>query len=208
MNRDPRSILPLNPRAFYILVSLAQEPAHGYAIGKAVEAATDGTVRFTAGTLYPLIRQMLADGLIAESSAFDEDPRRRTYRLTPGGRRSRKPRRSGSFKRFGWRNPATCCRSSSRLIAMLRSLAALLIYAYPREFRQEYRRTGARTLRRRLHRLAHRAENRCADAAKRLACAPKISGATSPFAVRVLRKAPLFTAVVVGTLGRNRLQTG
>lgn len=87
MLRDPRSVLPLNPRAFYILVSLAQGPAHGYAIGKEVETTTGGTVRLTAGTLYPLIRQMLADGLIALASSGDDDPRRRSYRLTPWGKK-------------------------------------------------------------------------------------------------------------------------
>jgi DNA-binding PadR family transcriptional regulator len=88
MARDPRSLLPLNPRAFYILLALAGEESHGYAIAKNVEAATNGVVRMTAGTLYPLIRQMLADGWIAECGAGrDQDPRRRMYRLTPWGTR-------------------------------------------------------------------------------------------------------------------------
>lgn len=88
MARDPRSLLPLNPRAFYILLALAAQESHGYAIAKSVEAATDGVVRLTAGTLYPLIRQMLADGWIAESASDrDQDPRRRLYRLTPWGTR-------------------------------------------------------------------------------------------------------------------------
>lgn len=88
MARDPRSVLPLNPRAFYILLALAGEESHGYAIAKSVEAATDGVVRLSAGTLYPLVRQMLADGWIAEcGAARDQDQRRRMYRLTPWGRR-------------------------------------------------------------------------------------------------------------------------
>lgn len=88
MARDPRSLLPLNPRAFYILLALASGESHGYAVAKSVEAATDGVVRLTAGTLYPLIRQMLADGWIAEfDTGRDRDPRRRMYRLTPWGTR-------------------------------------------------------------------------------------------------------------------------
>lgn len=88
MARDPRMALPLNPRAFYILLALAAEESHGYAIAKSAEAATDGVIRLTAGTLYPLIRQMLADGWIAECGpARDQDPRRRLYRLTPWGTR-------------------------------------------------------------------------------------------------------------------------
>jgi DNA-binding PadR family transcriptional regulator len=88
MARDPRSALPLNPRAFYVLLALAKQESHGYAIAKDVEAATDGIVRLTAGTLYPLVRQMLADGWIAECGpSRDQDPRRRSYRLTPWGTR-------------------------------------------------------------------------------------------------------------------------
>lgn len=88
MARDPRLLLPLNPRAFYILLVLAAEESHGYAIAKNVEAATEGVVRLTAGTLYPLIRQMLADGWIAECGVSrDQDPRRRMYRLTAWGTR-------------------------------------------------------------------------------------------------------------------------
>lgn len=86
MARDPRSALPLNPRAFYVLVAVARGDNHGYAISKEVEAATDGIVRLTAGTLYPMIKQMLADGWISESAATrNQDPRRRTYRITPWG---------------------------------------------------------------------------------------------------------------------------
>lgn len=78
---------PLNPRAFYILLSLAQEDRHGYAIAKAVETITDETVRLTPGTLYPLIRQLLDDGWILELGEDAHDPRRRRYRLSALGRR-------------------------------------------------------------------------------------------------------------------------
>jgi DNA-binding PadR family transcriptional regulator len=88
MARDPRSVLPLNPRAFYILLALSSGESHGYAIAKDVEIATDGVVRLTPGTLYPLVRQMLADGWIAECGmSREQDPRRRSYRLTPWGTR-------------------------------------------------------------------------------------------------------------------------
>lgn len=80
-------LLPLNPRTFYVLLSLAEEDRHGYAISKAVEAITQGSVRLTPGTLYPSIRQLELDGWIAELPEDAEDPRRRRYRLTPLGRR-------------------------------------------------------------------------------------------------------------------------
>ncbi len=87
MPGDLSSLLPLNPRAFYVLLSLAEEERHGYAIAKAVENITNGSVRLTPGTLYPLIRQMLVDGWIVELETTGEDARRRPYRLSPLGRR-------------------------------------------------------------------------------------------------------------------------
>jgi DNA-binding PadR family transcriptional regulator len=77
----------MNPRVFYILLSLAQEERHGYAIAKAVESITDGAVRLTPGTLYPLMRQLLLDGWIVELGEDAHDPRRRRYRLSALGRR-------------------------------------------------------------------------------------------------------------------------
>ena len=84
---DVSGALPLSPRAFYVLVALAEEDTHGYALSKRVETMSGGTVRITGGTLYPLIRQMLDDGWIVETAAAPGDPRRRAYRLTPRGRR-------------------------------------------------------------------------------------------------------------------------
>jgi len=84
---DVESLIPLNPRVFYILLSLAEEERHGYAIAKAVETITDGAVRLTPGTLYPLIRQLLVDGWILELGEDAHDPRRRRYRLSALGKR-------------------------------------------------------------------------------------------------------------------------
>jgi len=90
MAADPRSLLPLSPAAFYILVALAEGERHGYSITKEVEAATEGAIRLGAGTLYRLIREMLADGWIREvgERGDGDDPvsRRRYYALKPWGR--------------------------------------------------------------------------------------------------------------------------
>jgi DNA-binding PadR family transcriptional regulator len=74
---------------FHILMSLAEEERHGYAIIKDVEASTDGELRLSPGTLYRSIQRMLEEGLIVESNrrpakALD-DERRRYYRITPAG---------------------------------------------------------------------------------------------------------------------------
>jgi DNA-binding PadR family transcriptional regulator len=85
---DVREVLPLNPKTFHVLLALAGGERHGYAIAKAIEAETDGMIRLTPGTLYPLIRQMLVDGWLVEVDAGNgDDPRRRLYRLSALGKR-------------------------------------------------------------------------------------------------------------------------
>ncbi|MDI7277964.1 MAG: PadR family transcriptional regulator [Anaerolineae bacterium] len=89
--RPVESLLPLTPAAFHILLALADEERHGYAIMKEVAAQTEGRMRMGPGTLYGSIKRMLAAGLIAESDERPDpeldDERRRYYRLTSLGRR-------------------------------------------------------------------------------------------------------------------------
>jgi DNA-binding PadR family transcriptional regulator len=89
--RDPAAYLPLSAAVFHVLLSLADDDQHGYAIIKDVARRTDGNVALSTGTLYGIIKRLLADGLIVESrrrpAAADDDERRRYYRLTPFGRR-------------------------------------------------------------------------------------------------------------------------
>jgi DNA-binding PadR family transcriptional regulator len=82
--RDPLSFLPLSQAMFYVLVALADGQTHGYAILKDVAQLTSGEVRLSTGTLYGIIKRLLADGLVHERSA--DDPRRRAYELTAFGR--------------------------------------------------------------------------------------------------------------------------
>lgn len=87
---DPTHLLPLQPAAFHILVSLAEMNRHGYSIMQEVAERTNGEVKLHAGTLYSTLKKLLADGLIREvdsrSSDENHDQRRRYYRLTPFGR--------------------------------------------------------------------------------------------------------------------------
>ena len=82
-------MLPLLPATFHILVALADEDRHGYAIIQDVAARTGGSIRLSPGTLYRSIQRMLEDGLIVETderpSPEDDDERRRYYRLTTLG---------------------------------------------------------------------------------------------------------------------------
>ena len=83
--RDQSQALPLSEAVLLILLSMAEEPRHGYAILKDVEDLSQGRVRLSTGTLYGALRRLLDDGWI-ERFAEDEAPRdRQAYRLTGHG---------------------------------------------------------------------------------------------------------------------------
>ena len=81
---------PLTPAMFHVLLALAGEDMHGYAILKEVELRTAGEVKLSTGTLYGIIKRLLSDGLIEElrqrPAAGEDDERRRYYRLSRQGR--------------------------------------------------------------------------------------------------------------------------
>lgn len=76
---------------FQILLALADEERHGYAIGREIADRTGGEVQLGPGTLYGSIKRMVASGLIEESDERPDpeldDERRRYYRITALGRR-------------------------------------------------------------------------------------------------------------------------
>ena len=86
---DSDTALPLTPAMFHVLLALAGDDLHGYAILKEVELRNSGEVKLSTGTLYGIIKRLLNDGLIAElrqrPAASEDDERRRYYRLTPKG---------------------------------------------------------------------------------------------------------------------------
>jgi DNA-binding PadR family transcriptional regulator len=81
--------LPLNHADFHILLALADDDRHGYAIMLHVEELTEGAVRLGPGTLYTSIKRLLASGLITETGDRPDeeldDQRRRYYRLSKLG---------------------------------------------------------------------------------------------------------------------------
>jgi DNA-binding PadR family transcriptional regulator len=83
--------VPLTAPVFHILVALAEEERHGYAIMQDVAAQTDGALQLGPGTLYGCLKRMVAAGLVAESeerpTAGNDDERRRYYEMTHLGRR-------------------------------------------------------------------------------------------------------------------------
>jgi DNA-binding PadR family transcriptional regulator len=87
---DLRALLPLPEAAFHILVALADQDRHGYAIMQDVASRTDGRLKLSPGTLYGSIKRLLGEGLIVETdtpkSQSTDDERRRYYRTTKFGR--------------------------------------------------------------------------------------------------------------------------
>jgi DNA-binding PadR family transcriptional regulator len=82
-----RGLLPLSSAVFYILLALAEGERNGAAITKEVEDMTAGAVTLPPGTLYRLIKQLVADRWIDEAPGDSDDQRRRYYCLTPRGRK-------------------------------------------------------------------------------------------------------------------------
>lgn len=87
----PEAFLPLTPVAFEILLSVADQPRHGYSILLDIETRSLGTIVLHAGTLYRALARLLESELIEEldsppdGDAGADDERRRYYRLTVRG---------------------------------------------------------------------------------------------------------------------------
>jgi len=86
-----RKLDPLPSAAFQILLSLADEDLHGYAIMRQVEEQTAGRMRLGPGTLYSSIQALLEEKCIEEVDQREDTSlnheRRRYYRLTAAGRK-------------------------------------------------------------------------------------------------------------------------
>ncbi len=77
---------PLGEPSFFILLSLAAGPRHGYAVLKDVEEVSAGRVTLSVSTLYTTLGRLQEQGLIARSDDGEEEPApglpRKVYRLT------------------------------------------------------------------------------------------------------------------------------
>jgi DNA-binding PadR family transcriptional regulator len=89
---DPKSLLPLTPAVFHILLVLVDGELHGYGIMQQIKAISRGALNIGPGTLYRSIQQMIDKNLIVEvGERVDpklDDERRRYYRLTEFGQRT------------------------------------------------------------------------------------------------------------------------
>jgi len=79
---------PITEPVLLILLSLATQPRHGYAILRDTEQISDGRVRLSTGTLYGALRRLLDDGWIERYKDDDTSRGKQSYRLTSLGRRN------------------------------------------------------------------------------------------------------------------------
>ena len=81
----------INEPTFFILLSLASGPKHGYAVLKDTEELSRGKVSLSTSTLYTALNRLLNQGLIERSDAVQNwsgpGLPRKVYRLNERGRR-------------------------------------------------------------------------------------------------------------------------
>lgn len=71
-----------------ILRAASWRPAHGYAIARWIEQATDDVLRIEEGSLYPALHRLELNGLITSEWAASENNRRaKYYSITIAGRK-------------------------------------------------------------------------------------------------------------------------
>ena len=89
MREEVSPFLPLSPATLHILLSLASEEMHGYAIMQEVQRQSEGKYKLGPGTLYDNLQKLMDRGLVEELGRRPEedDPRRRYYKLSSLGRR-------------------------------------------------------------------------------------------------------------------------
>jgi DNA-binding PadR family transcriptional regulator len=104
---DVQDQLPLTETTFFILLSMASDSRHGYAIMKDVAELSDNRIRLSAGTLYGALARLLEQAWIErlDSDEPDESGRpRKEYKLTGFGRRilTAETRRLRSLVTLAW----------------------------------------------------------------------------------------------------------
>lgn len=82
------STSPITEPVLLILLSLAEQPRHGYAILQDTNAISHGRVRLSTGTLYGALARLLEDGWIERFKGDDTSRGKQVYRLTSLGRRN------------------------------------------------------------------------------------------------------------------------
>ena len=87
MGSDDKTGLVQGTLHMLILKTLALEPMHGYGIGVRLDQISKGVFRVNAGSLFPALRRLERDGLIAgDWRTSDNNRQAKYYTLTAQGR--------------------------------------------------------------------------------------------------------------------------
>ena len=93
-----RDVFPL-----LVLHLIAREPAYGNRLIEEIEGITEGVISANPNTIYPLLRELEAAGLIEGDWEHPDRRTRRYYSITDAGRREYKRlrRRARALPRLG-----------------------------------------------------------------------------------------------------------
>ena len=69
----------------YLLHKIAVKPAHGYEILQDIEAKTNGAWRPGAGSIYPILKKLLANGFIETDAVDTGETGHKVYSITDKG---------------------------------------------------------------------------------------------------------------------------
>lgn len=80
---------PISEAVFFVLLSLLDEPRHGYGIKQATAELSEQRVDLRVGTLYGVLDRLSGDGLVEHDHDEVQQGRlRRYYRLTESGKQA------------------------------------------------------------------------------------------------------------------------
>lgn len=69
----------------YILYKISQKPSHGYELLQEIEEKTEGAWRPGAGSIYPMLKKLVAQGYIKAESHRKLQTSQKVYHITPKG---------------------------------------------------------------------------------------------------------------------------
>jgi len=69
-----------------VLHRIAEKPAHGYDLLQEIESKTEGVWRPGAGSIYPILKELVNGGYIKAESRRKTGKQQHIYNITPGGR--------------------------------------------------------------------------------------------------------------------------
>ena len=82
-----------------LLQSLVNEPGYGSDLVERIKAVTAGVLVFGVGSVYPAIRELETEGLIAKS---ESKGRASLYKITPAGKKAADKNRKAIAALFGF----------------------------------------------------------------------------------------------------------